>query len=84
MNGVKTEPDLNLVISEENDDNVQLNEPAFNDLMQQLESYTPTVRFRSMAEMAWAATRIANEPFTGLIICPLSAKHFLSCMTFKF
>lgn len=43
MNGVKTEADSTLVINEENDDSAQLSEPAFNDLLQQLESYSPTI-----------------------------------------
>ena len=43
MNGIKVEKDSIPVVKEEVDDNVPLNEPAFNDLMQQLETYTPTV-----------------------------------------
>lgn len=41
MNGVKTERDI---LSEEDED-LQLNDSQFLDLMQQLENYTPTVSF---------------------------------------
>ena len=47
MNGIKTEKDSSL--EEEIGDQIQLSEPAFNDLLQQLETYTPTVRVTLMS-----------------------------------